>query len=145
MTSDPAPFMIAQALHILAETGHPEPEKQTAGLTFVAHMLQAGYRRTSVIEAIQAWQTAAKAGCTWSTHLTSASFSRNSYTLAFLEAIRPDIIRRTIQSKPAYSPEPDKTLDIILMADVRKALNSAQEAANAARTRADGRKSAATA
>ena len=102
-TSDPSPFMLAQALRILMETGHPEPTHEAAGCAFVATMLNSGWGNQQIANAITAGFTAAgpqlsaKSAYTLMAYEQTGTKAVATFRRTFLESMRPGISERSEQ------------------------------------------------
>ena len=169
MTPNPTPFELAQALRIMLNVEHRQPEQETKDLAFAAAMLQAGWGNQEITDAITAAHAAAgnKPKTTNSTLLyTLTAYDiknarpREALHTAFIESIRPGILKRhqeTERKRVANRPRWDMTnmmqdlvfdddLDLVtdnkLRMDVDKACKSARQAVNQARVRDDNIKTA---
>ena len=91
MPNDPSPFMFAQALHVLRDSGQEHPTKDTAGLAFMATMLSAGYRRHELTKATMATRATANTG--------KDPYTGTKFKKKFLEAMRPGINERQSANK----------------------------------------------
>ena len=99
--------MIAQALSILAETGHPDPRHEEAGRAFVATLLAAGWDTKAVADAIQASFAAAgphlsaRSAYTLMAYEATGAQAIVTFRRTFLESLRPGISKRS-EEKPRH-------------------------------------------
>ena len=95
--------MFAQAMRILAETGHAEPSRETAGLAFVATLLNAGWSTEAIANAIQTSFAAADQRLSTRSAYTLMAYEQTStqatvtFRSTFLESMRPGISERSEQ------------------------------------------------
>ena len=110
--NEPSTFMFAQAMRILAETGHAEPNRETAGLAFVAALLNAGWSTEAIANAIQAGfadagpQLNTRSAYTLMTYEQTRTQAIVTFRRTFLESMRPGIGERSEQKAKLHMTAP---------------------------------------